>query len=65
MFPSGTEATRNHIIHILLVNVTRAFMHGLLIVLVRVGGAGKITLMDILAGKTRGGVLKEIYTFSC
>ncbi|XLR27406.1 hypothetical protein S83_055306, partial [Arachis hypogaea] len=42
----------------LLVNVTGAFRPGVLTTLVGVSGAGKTTLMDVLAGRKTGGVVK-------
>lgn len=39
----------------LLVNVTGAFRPGVLTALVGVSGAGKTTLMDVLAGRKTGG----------
>ncbi|KDP32332.1 hypothetical protein JCGZ_13257 [Jatropha curcas] len=41
----------------LLVNVTGAFRPGVLTALVGVSGAGKTTLMDVLAGRKTGGVI--------
>ncbi|KAL9251895.1 ABC transporter G family member 32-like protein [Drosera capensis] len=46
----------------LLVNITGAFRPGVLTALVGVSGAGKTTLMDILAGRKTGGMIEgEIY----
>lgn len=46
----------------LLVNVTGAFRPGVLTALVGVSGAGKTTLMDVLAGRKTGGYIEgEIY----
>nr|GMC58732.1 ABC transporter G family member 32 [Ipomoea batatas] len=42
----------------LLVNVTGAFRPGVLTALVGVSGAGKTTLMDVLAGRKTGGVIE-------
>lgn len=42
----------------LLVNVTGAFRPGLLTALVGVSGAGKTTLMDVLAGRKTGGYVE-------
>ncbi|XLS90955.1 hypothetical protein HN51_066963 [Arachis hypogaea] len=42
----------------LLINVTGAFRLGVLTALVGVSGAGKTTLMDVLAGRKTGGVVK-------
>lgn len=42
----------------LLVNVTGAFKPGVLTALVGVSGAGKTTLMDVLAGRKTGGVIE-------
>ncbi|XP_057415987.1 ABC transporter G family member 32 isoform X2 [Lotus japonicus] len=42
----------------LLVNVTGAFRPGILTALVGVSGAGKTTLMDVLAGRKTGGVIE-------
>ncbi|XP_019439503.1 PREDICTED: ABC transporter G family member 32 [Lupinus angustifolius] len=42
----------------LLVNVTGAFRPGVLTALVGVSGAGKTTLMDVLAGRKTGGVVE-------
>lgn len=46
----------------LLVNVTGAFRPGVLTALVGVSGAGKTTLMDVLAGRKTGGIIEgDIY----
>ncbi|GLT70614.1 hypothetical protein SLA2020_426820 [Shorea laevis] len=46
----------------LLVNVTGAFRPGVLTALVGVSGAGKTTLMDVLAGRKTGGTIEgDIY----
>ncbi|CAI9755629.1 unnamed protein product [Fraxinus pennsylvanica] len=42
----------------LLVNVTGAFRPGVLTALIGVSGAGKTTLMDVLAGRKTGGYIK-------
>lgn len=42
----------------LLVNVTGAFRLGILTALVGVSGAGKTTLMDVLAGRKTGGIVE-------
>lgn len=42
----------------LLVNVTGAFRPGVLTALVGISGAGKTTLMDVLAGRKTGGVIE-------
>lgn len=42
----------------LLVNVTGAFKPGVLTALVGVSGAGKTTLMDVLAGRKTGGFIE-------
>uniref|UniRef100_A0A2P2LLI8 Uncharacterized protein MANES_16G064000 n=2 Tax=Rhizophora mucronata TaxID=61149 RepID=A0A2P2LLI8_RHIMU len=42
----------------LLVNVTGSFRPGVLTALVGVSGAGKTTLMDVLAGRKTGGVIE-------
>ncbi|XP_052209796.1 ABC transporter G family member 32-like isoform X2 [Diospyros lotus] len=42
----------------LLVNVTGAFRPGVLTALVGVSGAGKTTLMDVLAGRKTGGIIE-------
>lgn len=42
----------------LLVNVTGAFRPGVLTALVGVSGAGKTTLMDVLAGRKTGGTIE-------
>lgn len=42
----------------LLVNITGAFRPGVLTALVGVSGAGKTTLMDVLAGRKTGGVIE-------
>ncbi|KAK3210798.1 hypothetical protein Dsin_015504 [Dipteronia sinensis] len=41
----------------LLVNITGAFRPGVLTALVGVSGAGKTTLMDVLAGRKTGGII--------
>lgn len=48
----------------LLVNVTGAFRPGILTALVGVSGAGKTTLMDVLAGRKTGGLIEGIITIS-
>jgi ABC-type multidrug transport system ATPase subunit len=48
----------------LLVNVTGAFRPGVLTALVGVSGAGKTTLMDVLAGRKTGGVIEGNITIS-
>uniref|UniRef100_V5NWW4 PDR protein 2 n=1 Tax=Amsonia hubrichtii TaxID=946328 RepID=V5NWW4_9GENT len=49
----------------LLVNVTGAFRPGVLTALVGVSGAGKTTLMDVLAGRKTGGYIEgDIYISS-
>lgn len=46
----------------LLVNVTGAFRPGILTALVGVSGAGKTTLMDVLAGRKTGGLIEgDVY----
>lgn len=46
----------------LLVNVTGTFRPGILTALVGVSGAGKTTLMDVLAGRKTGGTVEgDIY----
>uniref|UniRef100_A0A1J3CWN6 ABC transporter G family member 32 n=1 Tax=Noccaea caerulescens TaxID=107243 RepID=A0A1J3CWN6_NOCCA len=46
----------------LLVNITGAFRPGVLTALVGVSGAGKTTLMDVLAGRKTGGTIEgEVY----
>lgn len=42
----------------LLSNVTGAFRPGILTALVGVSGAGKTTLMDVLAGRKTGGIIE-------
>ncbi|XP_024023080.1 ABC transporter G family member 32 [Morus notabilis] len=42
----------------LLINVTGAFRPGILTALVGVSGAGKTTLMDVLAGRKTGGIVE-------
>lgn len=42
----------------LLVNITGAFRPGVLTALVGVSGAGKTTLMDVLAGRKTGGTIE-------
>ncbi|KAK3028090.1 hypothetical protein RJ639_039381 [Escallonia herrerae] len=42
----------------LLVNITGAFRPGVLTALVGVSGAGKTTLMDVLAGRKTGGIIE-------
>ncbi|XP_059643285.1 ABC transporter G family member 32-like isoform X2 [Cornus florida] len=42
----------------LLVNVTGAFRPGVLTALIGVSGAGKTTLMDVLAGRKTGGIIE-------
>ncbi|XP_020097477.1 ABC transporter G family member 31 [Ananas comosus] len=48
----------------LLVNVTGAFRPGVLTALVGVSGAGKTTLMDVLAGRKTGGLIEGSITIS-
>ncbi|XP_020677861.1 ABC transporter G family member 31 [Dendrobium catenatum] len=48
----------------LLVNVTGAFRPGVLTALVGVSGAGKTTLMDVLAGRKTGGLIEGNITIS-
>ncbi|KAK8962221.1 Pleiotropic drug resistance protein 6 [Platanthera guangdongensis] len=48
----------------LLVNVTGAFRPGVLTALVGVSGAGKTTLMDVLAGRKAGGHIEGNITIS-
>ncbi|XP_058111919.1 ABC transporter G family member 31-like isoform X2 [Magnolia sinica] len=48
----------------LLVNVTGAFRPGVLTALVGVSGAGKTTLMDVLAGRKTGGLVEGSITIS-
>uniref|UniRef100_A0A1D1XGJ1 Pleiotropic drug resistance protein 6 n=1 Tax=Anthurium amnicola TaxID=1678845 RepID=A0A1D1XGJ1_9ARAE len=48
----------------LLVNVTGAFRPGILTALVGVSGAGKTTLMDVLAGRKTGGIIEGSITIS-
>ncbi|CAI0389715.1 unnamed protein product [Linum tenue] len=48
----------------LLVNVTGAFRPGILTALVGVSGAGKTTLMDVLAGRKTGGVIEGTINIS-
>ncbi|KAG0465359.1 hypothetical protein HPP92_019523 [Vanilla planifolia] len=48
----------------LLVNVTGAFRPGILTALVGVSGAGKTTLMDVLAGRKTGGHIEGSITIS-
>lgn len=48
----------------LLVNVTGAFRPGVLTALVGVSGAGKTTLMDVLAGRKTGGHIEGSITIS-
>ncbi|KAG1335516.1 ABC transporter G family member 31 [Cocos nucifera] len=48
----------------LLVNVTGAFRPGILTALVGVSGAGKTTLMDVLAGRKTGGLIEGSITIS-
>lgn len=48
----------------LLVNVTGAFRPGVLTALVGVSGAGKTTLMDVLAGRKTGGLIEGDITIS-
>lgn len=48
----------------LLVNVTGTFRPGLLTALVGVSGAGKTTLMDVLAGRKTGGIIEGSITIS-
>lgn len=46
----------------LLVNITGAFRPGVLTALVGVSGAGKTTLMDVLAGRKTGGTIEgDVY----
>lgn len=48
----------------LLVNVTGAFRPSVLTALVGVSGAGKTTLMDVLAGRKTGGVVEGSISIS-
>lgn len=48
----------------MLVNVTGAFRPGVLTALVGVSGAGKTTLMDVLAGRKTGGLIEGNITIS-
>ncbi|XP_020248673.1 ABC transporter G family member 31 isoform X1 [Asparagus officinalis] len=48
----------------LLVNVTGAFRPGVLTALVGISGAGKTTLMDVLAGRKTGGYIEGSITIS-
>ncbi|XP_068647908.1 ABC transporter G family member 32-like [Aristolochia californica] len=48
----------------LLVNVTGAFRPGVLTALVGISGAGKTTLMDVLAGRKTGGLIEGCITIS-
>lgn len=48
----------------LLVNITGAFRPGVLTALVGVSGAGKTTLMDVLAGRKTGGVIEGTINIS-
>ncbi|XP_058074655.1 ABC transporter G family member 31-like [Magnolia sinica] len=48
----------------LLINVTGAFRPGVLTALVGVSGAGKTTLMDVLAGRKTGGLIEGSITIA-
>lgn len=48
----------------LLVNITGAFRPGVLTALVGVSGAGKTTLMDVLAGRKTGGIIEGSISIS-
>ena len=48
----------------LLVNVTRAFRHGVLTALVGVSDARKTTLMDVLDGRKTGGYIEAYILIS-
>jgi len=60
MKSQGISGTRLQLLH----DVTGAFRPGVLTALVGVSGAGKTTLMDVLAGRKTGGYIEGMINIS-